>query len=122
MSRSDLRPGAARLQQEAILNSMAARSRSANHCPECGAPSCSNILRTLLARVGRRCTGQVCTARCGWEGEPAATLDAYGQMVKATPEGLPTNEVIGIIPVPEAAAQAEIVRLAVQSVESVVGR
>ena len=89
MSRSDLRPSAGRLQQETILNNRAARS--ANHCPECGAPSSSNILRTLLARTGSRCTGQVCTARCGWEGAPVATLDAAGRMVRATAEGLPTD-------------------------------
>jgi hypothetical protein len=127
MSRSDLRPGAARLQQEAILDSMAARS--AVRCPECTTPTGSNLLRKLLALTGHRCTGQVCPA-CKWEGEPIATLDSQGRVVRATTEGLPTDEVLGLIntqtlaSISQAAnrAQIEVWQLAVAVVESVVGR
>lgn len=65
MSHSDLRPGAARLQQEAILDSMAARS--AVRCLDCNATT-----RTALDADGhliRRCealNARGISAGCGW--------------------------------------------------------
>lgn len=62
--------------------------RSANTCPECGKPVDTDLLKKFP-----KCTGYRCRP-CNWEGEPRATLNAQGVMVRATAEGLPTSEVL----------------------------
>lgn len=87
--RNDARPGANRLQQEAILSGRTAQRNGP--CPECGLPTDVYPLRSHQG-----CTGRACTARqaCGWEGEPLATLDCEGRLVKTDALGRPTTEVL----------------------------
>ena len=91
MSRNDHHPSAGRIAQEAILAGRIARRSPA--CPDCGAPTDVYRLDKLFRATGRTCTGYACTARCGWEGTPRATLNAAGVMVRASADGHPTSEV-----------------------------
>lgn len=96
MSRNDFRPGKGRQAEEAILQRNLTRRYAP--CPECGKPTDVYPLRSFRGA----CTGRACTARqaCGWEGDPIATLNAEGQVVRCDALGLPTNE--PLIPIGEA--------------------
>lgn len=86
MSRSDHRPSAGYLQQEAIVASMEAGR--ACFCVHCRKPATSRLL-TLFPT----CLGYGCRA-CKTEGFPVATLDAEGRVVRTDPWGKPTGEVL----------------------------
>lgn len=71
--KNDNRPSAGRIAQQAIFESMVART--APTCPCCGQPTRTGVLPSHPGFAGYRCRP------CGWESAPVATLGANGELV-----------------------------------------
>lgn len=65
-----------------------ARSTHSPTCPQCGKQARTDRLTRWAGCVGWRCRP------CGWEGEPLATLNTEGVMVRADAQGHATGEVL----------------------------